>query len=317
MNRMFVAVMTAVGFVLGGTLGWGPARSQDHPPAPHPPPPKTVVSRPEPEPEPPKPPKPDEPDDLRPIARAAITLVGGEPVPKVWPLGVPLAVTSARSIAGGLPQSSHWDIQPPWVDRWSQRSADGKQIHLATGTKPKIIRVTLQVAKDDTFDTVTVTVVVRPDPMEPGDRVPPEPKPPGPDEPMPPEPVPPDQPTPPPLAAMAQQVKDLALKHITDIASRKDKVLALAASHEKIAGDVSQAVAGVPAYAHLKQPKAIVDATVASNRAAVGDREPYVSFFNALNAEVLKPIATTTLATAGGHIGVWQDIAAGLRAAVP
>ena len=75
---------------------------------------------------------------------------------------------------------------------------------------------------------------------------------------------------------MGKQVYDLAIRDIPDISARKDKVLALAKSHETIAADVSQAVAGVPAYAHLKEPKAIVDATVKSNRAAVGtDRQAY------------------------------------------
>ena len=76
-------------------------------------------------------------------------------------------------------------------------------------------------------------------------------------------------------------------------------------------------MAGVPAYAHLKEPKAIVDATVKSNRVAVGaDRPAFITFFTSLNG-ILKPLTTTTLSTAGGHIDVWKDIAAGLRAAAP
>jgi hypothetical protein len=269
------------------------------------------------EPKPPKPPGPDEPDDLRPLAKAVITTMNGEPAPKAWPLGVPIGLTCVKSIAGDHPQSIRWEIWPLWVNKWTNRSPDGRSLNLATGTKPKTIRVTLYVAKDDTFDMTTATIVVRADPNEPGDGDGPGPGPgPGP---VPPDPKPPDPDIPPqpPLSAMAQQVKDLAIQYIPDIKNHKAQVLALAVSHETIANDVSQAVAGVPAYAHLKQPKAIIDATVASNRAAVaGDRDPYVPFFNALNG-ILKPLSTTTLSTAGGHIGVWQDIAAGLRAAAP
>jgi len=300
------AVMTSVVVGLVAALGW------QHAPPAAPPAPRTVMSQ---------------PDHLEPLAKAVIATVGGQAVPKVWPLGVPIAITSAGSTAGDLPQSIHWTIQPRWVDKWSQRSADGRQLHLATGLKPKVIQITLQVAKGDTFDTATTTVVVRPDPLEPSSPIPPEPAPgpePGPPQPGPgpspepsPEPAPP-QPAPgPPLSAMAQQVKDLAVKDIPSIASHKDKVLALATSHETIATQISQGVAGVPAYANLKTPKGIVDATVASNRAAVGDeRDVFVPFFTDLN-ELLKPLSTTTLATASGHIGVWQDIAAGLRASVP
>jgi hypothetical protein len=292
-----VVALAMVAGLLPGMLPSG--RSQDPPHAPPPPAPPPLVS---------------EPDDLKPLARAVITTLDGEALPRAWPLGVPLAVTCTRSTAGTLPQSIRWTIQPRWVDRYSARSPDGRSLNLATGLKPKIIRITLQVAKDDTFDATTAVIVVRPDPTEPGDRVPPEPGPePIPPEPIPPEPVPPQ----PPLSAMAQQVKDLAIQHIPDIAARRAQVQALAASHEAIAADVSQAVAGVPAYAHLKQPRAIVDATTASNLKAVGGvRDPYVPFFTALNG-VLKPLAPTTLATAGGHIAVWQDIAAGLRAAAP
>jgi hypothetical protein len=309
MNRMFAVAALAALVVLGGIAGHDVARTQEHhapkpakdtPPAP--PLPKAVMSEPAPPDEPP-------PDDLRPIAKAVITTWNHEPVPKFWPLGVPLVLTAAGSVAGNNPQSTKWEIQPPWVNKWSHHTPDG-QLHVATGIKPKVIRITLYVAKDDAFDMATVTISVQPDPLEPSHGpTPPEPKPP---EPQPPEPEPG-----PPLSAMAQQVKDLALLHIPDIASRKNQVLALATSHEAIAADVSQAVAGVPAYAHLKQPKAIVDATVQSNRTAVGgDRDPFVPFFNALNG-VLKPLSKTTLSTASGHIGVWNDIAAGLRAAVP
>jgi hypothetical protein len=261
-----------------------------------------------------------EPENLKPLAKAVISTWNGGEVPKLWPCGVPLDLTSIGSVAGDHPQSLKWDIQPAWVDQYSHRTPGGRQVSIATGTKSKTIRVTLYVAKDDTFDMTSVTVAVRPDPSEPGDGdrpVPPGPKPP---EPVPPEPVPPEPvPVPPQpiLTEMGKQVHDLAIMHIPDIATRKDKVRALAASHEAIAADVSQAVAGVPAYAHLKEPAAIVDATVKSNRVAVGtDRPAFVPFFTALNG-ILKPLATTTLSTAGGHIAVWQDIAAGLRAAAP
>lgn len=265
-----------------------------------------------------------QPEHLSALAKAVISTWDGKEVPKLWPCGVPIDLTSIGSIAGDLPQSLKWDIQPKWVDQYSHRSPGNRQVSVATGTKAKTIRVTLYVAKDDTFDMVSVTIHVRPDPNEPGDgdRPQPGPKPPQPEpvppkpEPKPPEPEPvPPQPEPvqPILTAMGKQVYDLAVRHIPDIASRKNKVHALAASHEAVAADVSQAVAGVPAFAPLKEPKAIVDATVKANRVAVGsDRQAFVPFFNALN-EVLKPLSMTTLSTAGGHIAVWQDIAAGLR----
>ena len=244
---------------------------------------------------------------------------------------MPLDLTSIGSVAGDHPQSLKWEIQPKWVDQYSRRDPSGRKIGLATGIKSKTIRVTLYVAKDDTFDMTTVVIHVRPDPAEPGDgeRPQPEPapgpepgpKPPGPEPgPKPPEPVPPEpaplEPTP-ALSAMGRQVRDLAIKYIPDIPSRRTKVLALATAHEAVAADVSQAVAGVPAYAKLKEPQAIIDATVAANRTVVGtDRPSYVPFFTELN-KLLKPLSATTLSTAGGHIAVWNDIAAGLRAAAP
>jgi hypothetical protein len=262
-------------------------------------------------------------DELSPIAKAVITTWNGEDVPKVWPCGVPISLTAARSVVGDHPQSLKWVIQPAWVDQWSSRTPDGRQLSVATGTKSKTIKVTLYVAKNDTFDMVTVIVTVRPDPNEPGDRDGPEPEPkPGPEPPVP-GPAPPPGPTPPPapapapvLSTVGTQVYNLAIRDIPDIPSRKDKVLALAKSHETVAGQISQAVAGVPEYAHLKEPQAIIDTTVKYNRAAVGtDRTAFVPFFTALNNEVLKPLVPTTLSTAGGHIDVWKDIAAGLRAA--
>ena len=135
-------------------------------------------------------------DSLSPLAKAVITTWNGEDVPKVWPCGVPIGLTADRSVVGDHPQSLKWVIQPAWVDQWSSRTPDGRQLSVATGTKSKTIRVTLYVAKNDTFDMVTVTVAVRPDPNEPGDRDGPEPEPkPGPE---PPGPAPPPGPTPPP-----------------------------------------------------------------------------------------------------------------------
>jgi hypothetical protein len=235
-------------------------------------------------------------------AKAVIQTWKREDVPKVWPAGVPIDLTSAGSNAGDKLQSIRWECWPDWVDKYSHRSPDGRTISVATGVKSKTVRITLYVAKDDTFDMTSVTVAIRPDPLEPGDGGRPEP--------VPPEPAV-------PLSAFAQQVKDLAIRDIPDVTRRKTQVWALATSHEQVAAAVSQAVAGVPAYAYLNQPQAIIDATVASNQAAVGgDREVYVPFFTSLNG-LLKPMSTTTLSTAGGHIGVWQDIAHGLRAAAP
>jgi hypothetical protein len=295
-----------------------PKKDHKHDPAPEPAPapePLPVPPKPpEPGPVPPRPPQPEVDSDpvLEPLARAIITTWNGDDVPKVWPAGVPLDLSAVKSTAGDLPQSIQWEILPKWVDKYSRRTPKGRQISLATGTKPKTIRVTLYVAKADTFDMTTVTVSIRPDPTEPGDRDRPEP--------VPPEPVPPDTPVPPqppPLSTFAKQVYDLALRDIPDIQARKELVRALATSHENIAADISQAVAGVPAYAALKQPQAIIDATAKSNKAAVGaDRPAFVPFFTSLNG-ILKPLVKTTLATAGGHIEVWKDIAAGLRATVP
>jgi hypothetical protein len=289
------------------------AQKKDHEHDPKPPAPTPLPTPPpEPAPKPPKPPDVDSDPDLRPLARAVITTRDGEEVPKVWPAGVPMELSAMRSVAGDLPQSMRWDIFPEWVDKYSYRGVKNRTVSIATGTKPKTIKVTLYVAKDDAFDMASVTVSIRLDPLEPGndDRPRPGPKPP---EPVPPEPTPP-----PSLSTVGKQVYDLALKHIPDIGARKDKVIGLAVSHESIASDVSQAVAGVPAYAALKQPQAIIDATVKSNQAVVGsDRPAYVPFFEALNIQVLKPLVKTTLSTAGGHIEVWKDIGAGLRASVP
>jgi hypothetical protein len=106
------------------------------------------------------------------------------------------------------------------------------------------------------------------------------------------------------------------MREIPDIPHRKQTILTLASVHDQVARDVTQAVAGIPAFAGLKDPKAIVEQTVTSNRGVAGaDRDAYVPFFTALDKEVLTPIRATTLATAGGHIQVWKDIAAGLRAA--
>jgi hypothetical protein len=258
-----------------------------------------------------------EPQELRALARAVITTWNGDEVPKLWPAGVPLDLTSIRSVAGDHPQSIRWDIFPEWVDKYSRRLLNGKQVSIATGTKPKTVKVTLYVAKDDTFDMTSIVVSIKPDPLEPGndDRptppTPPEPKPPEPDEPKPPKP-------PPPMSDLAKQVHAVALRDIPEINAHRSTVHALAESHERIANDISQAVAGVPNYANLKTPQGIIDATVKSNREAVGDeRETYVPFFTALNNEVLKPLVDTKLSTAGGHIEVWKDIATGLRAAAP
>jgi hypothetical protein len=301
------------------------AKDHDHePPVEKPAPAEQAPAKPAPKPVPPKP-APDkevdsEPEDLKPLAKAVISTIHGERVPKFWPCGVPLELTSIGSIAGDHPQSIRWDIQPKWVDQYSRRAPGGRQVSLATGIKSKTIRVTLYVAKDDTFDMTSVIIHVRPDPNEPGDgdRPQPGPKPPEPapgPEPAP-EPVP--EPVEPVLSATAKKVHDLAIRDIPDIPSRKDKVKALAVSHERIADEITQGVAGVPAYAHLKTPQGIIDATTKSNRAAVGDDRPaFVEFFKALNVEVLKPMAGTTLSTAGGHIEVWKDIAAGLRASAP
>jgi hypothetical protein len=272
--------------------------------------PRTVESRPP-------------PDDLRPVARAMITTWNGEEVPKVWPAGVPMDLTSQGSVAGNLPQSIYWDIRPRWVDKYSRRMLNNRQVSIATGTKSKTIRVTLYVAKDDTFDMASVTVTIRPDPSEPGndDRPQPGPRPPPGPEPGPqpepqPEPTPPPQPVT-PLTDLGQQVYDIAKSKIPDITQRKNQVHALANSFDKVASDISQAVAGVPSFVHLTTPQGIIDATVKSNRAVIGaDRDVYVPFFTALN-EILKPLAKTTLSTPGGHISAWQDIAAGLRAAAP
>jgi hypothetical protein len=266
------------------------------------------------EPRPGQPPPKDihsEPTELSPIAKAIISTNEGEEVPKFWPAGVPLTLTSIRSTAGDLPQSREWEVLPVWVNKYSNRGPGNRMISIATGTKAKTVKVTLYVAKADTFDKQTVVIAIKPDPLEPGndDR----PVPPSPDEPVPPEPAPP-----PALTTVGKQVYDLALKDIADIKARRAGVHALAASHERLANDISQAVAGVPAYANLKTPQGIIDATVKSNRAAVGDDRPaYVTFFTDLNNQVLKPLVPSTLATAGGHIEVWKDIAAGLRAASP
>jgi hypothetical protein len=45
------------------------------------------------------------------------------------------------------------------------------------------------------------------------------------------------------------------------------------------------------------------------------NREAFLPFFTDLKTQVLNPLKATTLATPGGHIQVWKDIAAGLQAA--
>jgi hypothetical protein len=313
MNRMFqkvlgVALVASLGvFVAARTQE--PEKKHHEPPAarqPIPleregtpakqPPPKDVVS---------------EPTELSPIARAIISTNEGEEVPKFWPAGVPLTLTSIRSNAGDLIQSRQWEVFPLWVDKYSNRGPGNRMISIATGTKAKTIKVTLYVAKSDTFDKQTVIISIKPDPLEPGNDDRPTP-PPGPDEP----PVPPDVPPVPPLSATGKQVHDLAIRDIPDIGSHKAQVQALAKSHLTIADQITQAVAGVPAYESLKTPEGIVAATQKSNRAAVGaERQMFVPFFTSLNNEVLKPLVPTTLSTANGHIQVWKDIAAGLYAA--
>jgi hypothetical protein len=253
-----------------------------------------------------------DPPPAGPEAQAIITTWDGTPLPRTWPLGVPLGLSAAKSVAGTHPTKSiRWDIEPEWVDQHSRRYAGNRQVILATGVLPKTIRVTLSVAKADTFDTVQVNIDLAGDPNEPGPAPPPAPVPP----PTPPTPTP--TPTPGPLSAMAQQVRDLANRDIpADLPLRQGLLLGLSAIHSTMADDISKAVAGIPAYSQLNDPANIIAETTTRNRAMVGvNREAFLSFFTDLKTQVLNPLKATTLATPGGHIQVWKDIAAGLQAA--
>lgn len=258
----------------------------------------------------------DDADDAE--AKAVITAWDGRPVPETWPLGVPIGLSAEESVVGDKARSVQWVVEPEWVNQNSRRRDNNRQIDIATGVKPKTIVVELRVAKSDTLDSTRVTIRVAADPDEPGPAPPVPPAPPGPS-PPPPGPVPPTPPPPgpgEPLSDLATRIRDLALRDIPDIRARKNLLLGLAAVHATVADDVAKAVAGIPAYAHLKDPAAIVAETNSHNRAMVGtDREAFLPFFTHLRDQVLNPLKPTALATAGGHIQVWQDIAAGLRVA--
>jgi hypothetical protein len=129
-------------------------------------------------------------------AKAVITLWDGRPVPASWPAGFSIGLSSQQSAMGTLGRSVRWKVDPPWIDGYSIRTDAGKAISVGTGTKPKTIHVTLQVAKADTFDEATVTIAVTANPDEPVDPTPtPSPTP----QPTPiPTPVPPAPPAPTP-----------------------------------------------------------------------------------------------------------------------
>jgi hypothetical protein len=116
-------------------------------------------------------------------ARAVITLLDGRPVPKTWPLGFSLPLTSEKSVAGTHPRSVKWTVEPAEYDPLCPRRDKGRSIDAQTGTRPTTIRITLQVAKADTFDSVTVQVETKAteNPLDPD---PDTPKPPGPKPPV-------------------------------------------------------------------------------------------------------------------------------------
>lgn len=257
-----------------------------------------------------------DPSPPGPEAQAVITTWDGAPLPKTWPLGVPIGLSAAKSVAGTHPtRSIRWDIEPAWVDQHSRRYAGNRQIVLATGVRPKTVTVTLSVAKADTFDRVQVTIDLVGDPDEPGPAPPPIP-PPAPPTPEP-APTPTPAPTPEPLSRTAQRVRDLANRDIpADLPLRQGLLLGLAGIHAAMADDVAKAVAGIPAYTQLNDPANIIAETASRNRAMAGtSRAAFVPFFTDLKVQVLNPLKPTALATPGGHIQVWRDIAAGLKAA--
>jgi hypothetical protein len=272
-----------------------------------------------------------EPNQKGQDAKAAITLPDGQPVPATWPAGFSIRLSSHTSVAGTRPgKSVKWYVDPAWIDRQSERDMPPGTISVGTGTRPKTIKVTLKVAKADTFDEQTIAVQIVPNPDEPEQvPIPPTPTPtpvpiPIPPTPIPPTPIPPT-PVPPtptptpvdPLRPYAKEVADAVRTYVADYPDRVAVAGKLGDAYADTIGKISQAAARNPVPADLAaytDPDSLITATSKLVVAALGaDIDRWRPFFKWSEDDLNRKDDAGQLSTAASYVPVYGDIAAGLR----
>lgn len=122
-------------------------------------------------------------------------------------------------------------------------------------------------------------------------------------------PTPPTPPTPPPgppLSALAAQTRDWVITLVPPTAAIRCELVA-----QSFSAISSQMAAGT-----LAEPAKIIAATRDANQAAVGElRDAWLPFFQKVRKYLNAESAAGRLATLAQHQAVWNDLAAGLRAA--
>lgn len=160
------------------------------------------------------------------------------------------------------------------------------------------------------WEARTKGVVVRSFAIGGGDPAPqpgPQPNP----DPLPPTPGPTPPPDPEPVSPGVAIVRDMVAS-VAPYPGKAEKKEKLAAVYAGLAVDISKAVAGVPGFEPLREPQAIVNRTrVWVQEILGGDTEHWRPFFDRLRQHH----NTIRFEGPGDYIGVFQDAAAGLRAA--
>jgi hypothetical protein len=222
-------------------------------------------------------------------AKAVVTTIDGSPVPAQWPLGVPLYLTARDSTFGTGENSLVWYINPAWNDRKSLRLSGGRALVLATGTRPQVVTIILVAAKGESADMLRITLALVPadgEPMPQGnDRT--------------------------------AKIADMVRTKVEPYPGRAAMAKGLADDYDMIAAAISKAVAINPPPDEMKpytEPQSLVEATGVVVRKRLGDDvNRWRPFFSSLRDYLNDLGQQGKLGTAGDHIPVFRDIAAGLR----
>ena len=193
-----------------------------------------------------------------------------------------------RAVGDALPEKHQWLVVPSTPN--FATAENGTRAFLSVG-KNGVIMVALIGISGDTVNVLASHMIVVGD-----DPVPPDP---GPD--------PQPDPQPDPLTGLAKQVHDWAVE-VVPADGRADGANVLADAYKTIAAQIG---AGT-----LQTPVAIIDASVAANRAALGEsRIPaWQPWFEKLREYLNAESEAGKLDTVEAHQAVWLEIAKGLEA---
>ncbi len=243
-------------------------------------------------------------------ARVVLSTLDGEPLPQRWPLGIALGISVSDSIKGHGPGAVAWQITPEPIAR-HVIAIDSERIVLSSGTTPVTVTIRVAVAFQDTvaMEMATVSFIDPDSPDSPDGPVQPDDRDDQVDDEV--RPVDPD-PTDP-----RRFVRDLLRTHVSAHADRARLALALADNFDRVAGEVSRALAGAGDRSWLDSAR-LVQATTLANRSTLeSSREPWREAFVQIGRWLDAEAAAGRLTEPTDYAALWPRIAQGFRDAFP